>query len=198
MERQEIYFYLENDEIVLLGNPGSFVGKIKVTYYIRPNALVPEDQVASIVAINGNDVVISGNINLFSVGGLIDIVSQKSPNKILEYDVQVTAINNTTNTLTLAEVVDGVVVGDQISPAETTAIAQIPTELQSLLSQRVAARCLEALGDQAGLQAANAKIAEIEQKAATLIDSRVEGSPWKINPSGNRLRSIRRRFWWGR
>ncbi|MFN9916610.1 MAG: hypothetical protein ACK53L_28725, partial [Pirellulaceae bacterium] len=88
--------------------------------------------------------------------------------------------------------------GDQVSLAEETSIAQLPTDLQSLLSQRVAARCLEALGDQQGLAAANAKISEIEQKAATIIDARVEGSPMKVVAPIGTLKSVgvfRRNYW---
>jgi hypothetical protein len=192
-----VYYYLENDEIVLLSSPNVDTGFLRITYYQRPNALVPDNKVSKILGISGNQVTVT-NINLYTVGLLVDIVSAKSPNRIVHEDLLITGINTITNTLTLSSSPANIELGDQLSIAETTAIAQIPTELQSLLSQRVAARCLEALGDQAGLQVANTKIAEIEQKAATLIDSRVEGSPWKVIASSSPLKSIRRRFWWRR
>ena len=69
---------------------------------------------------------------------------------------------------------------DLVTLAGETIIPQIPDELHSMLAQRVACRCLEALGDQQGLQAANLKLAEMEAKSATLINDRIESSPQKI------------------
>jgi hypothetical protein len=57
-----------------------------------------------------------------------------------------------------------------------------------MLAQRVTMRCLEALGDQAGLTLAAAKLLEMEQKTGSLIDSRVEGAPLKVAPKNTFLR----------
>jgi hypothetical protein len=70
--------------------------------------------------------------------------------------------------------------GDYICQQHECIIPQIPSDLHNLLAERTCARILEALGDQAGLQTANSKIAELEQKQSTLINNRVEGSPKKI------------------
>jgi hypothetical protein len=63
-----------------------------------------------------------------------------------------------------------------------------------MLAQRIACRCLEALGDTAGLQIANTKLAEMELKGMSLIDSRVEGAPMKVNNRHSFLRQSRRQF----
>ena len=91
-----------------------------------------------------------------------------------------------------------IAVGDIITQAEETIIPNIPTELHVVLAHRVAARCLESLGDQAGLQMANAKLQEMEVKTGNLIDNRVEGSAQKIlNRNGIlRLGKIGRRRNW--
>lgn len=197
-------YYLENDEIVLTSPPaGGNQGRLRVSFYIRPNALVDEKRVMFVNSVNRNTgEIVVDNIptGLFSSGVLIDMIDHKSPNKILSYDIPLTGVNTLTKTITInpSLIPSGLSAGDQISLAEETAITQIPTELQSLLAQRVAARCLESLGDMQGLQAANAKIAEIEQKAATLLDGRVEGSPLKILPTVGTLKSIgafRRNYW---
>jgi hypothetical protein len=73
-------------------------------------------------------------------------------------------------------------VDDIIALPEETSIPQIPIELHSMLAQRVAMRCLESLGDVPGLQAAAAKLADMEAKTGSLIDNRVESSPMKIVP----------------
>lgn len=194
---QQNYYYIENDEIILVNSPNfGETGSIKVIFYLRPNQLVSEKRVSFISSVNYStgDIVLSSlpTENVFAAGGLIDFVSVKSPNKILLYDIPIVSINNSTKTITVdpTKINSSIKVGVQVSVAEETTYTQIPTELQSLLSQRVAARCLEALGDAAGLAAANAKIQEIEQKAATLIDARVEGSPMKIVPGAGSLRSI--------
>ena len=73
-------------------------------------------------------------------------------------------------------------IDDVISLPEQTTIPQIPIELHPMLAQRCAMRCLEAMGDNAGLQAAQLKLQDMEFKTGTLIDNRVESSPRKVNP----------------
>jgi hypothetical protein len=71
---------------------------------------------------------------------------------------------------------------DTIALPEQSAVPQIPVELHALLAQRVTMRCLESLGDVQGLQAAAAKLADMEQKTGAIIDNRVESAPIKIVP----------------
>ena len=73
-------------------------------------------------------------------------------------------------------------VDDAISLPEETSIPQVPIELHPMLAQRVVMRCLEALGDAPGLQAAAAKLADMEAKTGSLIDNRVESAPLKVVP----------------
>ena len=189
-------YYIENDEIVLTSSPFSTNGaSLKILFYLRPNALVLEENVAFATAIDRTTGVItlSQIPEKFQVGGLVDCIEKRSPSKILKYDIPILSINIPNKTITVApQYIDQhFTVGDQVSCAEETTLPQLPAELQSLLTQRVAARCLEALGDQQGLQAATAKIAEIEQKIIPLIDNRVDGSPMKVNANVGLLKSIR-------
>jgi hypothetical protein len=71
-------------------------------------------------------------------------------------------------------------VGDYICLANESIIPYIPPDLHNGLAERTSARILAALGDQAGLQTANAKIAEIEQRQGNLLDNRSEGTPQKV------------------
>jgi hypothetical protein len=188
-------YYIENDEIVLVSRPNEHNANLKIIFYLRPNALVLEKDVSIIRDIDPitGVITLSQNVDKYSVGTLIDIVEQRSPSKILKYDVPVRSVDIPNNTITIdpALIPEHVNKDDQVSLAQTTSMPQLPAELQSLLSQRVAARCLEALGDQAGLQAANAKIAEIEQKVIPILDNRVDGSPMKVNANVGLLKSIR-------
>lgn len=85
------------------------------------------------------------------------------------------------------------VVGDYISLAGECMIPQAPADLHDLLAQRVVARCLQALGDQAGLQMAMTKLAEMEKWAGFLIDNRSEGEPVKANNRRGLLRASKLR-----
>ncbi|MEO0271672.1 MAG: hypothetical protein ABIM30_01110 [candidate division WOR-3 bacterium] len=185
------HYYIENDELVFPTNLFSDNDKVVLSYYLRPNALVPDEYMCRIVNISGNTLTVSGgDLSLYTTSDKIDVISDLSPNKILAIDLPIVSINVSLNQITLSNVPSNVNVGQYICLAEKTAIVQIPTELQSLLSQRVVARCLEALGDQAGLQAANTKIAEIEQKATTLLSPRVESNSKKIIGSRIKFRRI--------
>lgn len=184
------FFYIENDEIVL--DTALNAEYLVLAYYLRPNALVPDDYMLRISSISGNTIIVDdGEIKHYNVGDKIDFISKDSPNKLLKIDVEITAINYIENTITINTTLSNVGVGDYLCFAEKTAIPQIPTELQSLLAQRVVARCLEALGSVQELQVANAKIAEIESKVAALIDNRVENNPRKVIV--NKLRFLQRR-----
>jgi hypothetical protein len=82
-------------------------------------------------------------------------------------------------------------VGDIVTLTEETIIPQIPLELHSMLAQRVALRCLDAMGDANGIQTGTARLAEMEQKTGTLLDNRVEDAPHKISPKNSFLRRKR-------
>lgn len=192
-------FYIKNNEIVLLPediqNPS---GSLKVSYYIRPNQLVSEDRVSVITAVNSTTGEISvdnipDNIELDS---LVDLIQKKSPHKCLSIDITVTNIDTVNNIITIdpSSVPSELTVGDMVATAEECIIPQIPTDLHSMLSQRIACRCLEALGDQAGLQAANLKLAEMESKGSSLIQDRVEGAPLKVNNRHSFLSRLKSRY----
>jgi hypothetical protein len=92
----------------------------------------------------------------------------------------------------IAVIPDELVIGDYIAQARQCIIPNIPTELHSMLAQRVACRCLEALGDMQGLQIANQKLAEMELKTGSLLGNRVEGAPLKVVNRHGFLRQSRR------
>ena len=85
--------------------------------------------------------------------------------------------------------------GDYVALQEEIHLPMVPLELHSMLAQRIAARCLEALSDIQGLQAANMKLADMEQKTGSLIDDRVEGAPVKVLNNHGFLKLRRNRFW---
>lgn len=170
-------------------------GFLRMWYYLRPNQLVSEDRALIINAVDRTTGQISVETlpNIYSVETLVDFIQVKSPHKCLSIDITPVSIDTTNAVITfnIADIPDELVAGDHICLAEECIIPQIPTDLHSLLAQRIAARCLEALGDQQGLQAANAKLAEMELKLGTVIDDRVEGAPFKVNNRHSALKNAR-------
>lgn len=197
-------FYLEGDSIVLLATPTSS-NKLKFIYHLRPNRLVQESRAAKILAVSENTItigplptILENASKLLEVGNKCDIIKARSPHSCSAYEVivtEITGLPNGNHQITLSGDVTNVKPKDYISLSEETIIPQVPPELHGLLAQRVVARCLEALGDTNGLQAANAKIAELEQKTGSLIDNRVENAPQKIRNRWGLL-SLRRGRWW--
>lgn len=193
-------FYIEGNEIVItpINNTEGISGNLLISYYTRCSELVAEDRVTSITNINRTTGVITladYPTNFPSTAGtLLDFTSTLSPFNILAMDIQPTALGSTSSptiTLSLTDIPTNLRVGDSVSLAEETILPQIPVELRSVLAQRVAIRCLEALGDLQGVQLAMAKLTEMEEKTGNIMDNRVEGAPFKIAPKHTFLRRSR-------
>lgn len=86
-----------------------------------------------------------------------------------------------------------VVKNDFITLTEESIVPQFPLELHAVLAQRVALRCLEALGDTNGYSVAMSKLQDMEMKTGTILDSRVDGAPLKVSPKNTFLRNRNRR-----
>lgn len=187
-------FYVENNEIVLVPQnlTPPYQTYLKMTYYMAPNQLVPNDQVAIISSINRTtgDIQVSNLPDAFNVNQLLDIIKVQSVNKTLKYDIQPISVNSTSKIITFNtdDIPENLVVGDNIALAQECCIPQVPSDLHVVLAHRVATRCLEALGDTEGLATANQKLVEMEGKTQTLIDSRVEDAPRKITNRGSIIR----------
>jgi hypothetical protein len=201
-------FMLENDHIRLLpaigtGNTGTLV----LRYYLRPNSIVAMSRGARIRSIDRTTGVIevsngSTGANTvpsnITITGQIDFIKGKSTNKTYSFDIDPASVNASGGTITFAttDIPSELVVGDWICNAGETVIPQVPPELHVMLAQAVACRVLESLGDTQGLQNANQKLAEMETKLLSVIDTRVESPFRKATLSSgllNRSRYRRRR-----
>jgi hypothetical protein len=80
-------------------------------------------------------------------------------------------------------------VGDHVALAEQCCIPQIPSDLHVYLAQKTAERILESQGDAQGLALAQQKSKEMEFRAGTIIDNRVDESPPKLVNRHGILRS---------
>jgi hypothetical protein len=191
------FYYVESNQIVLWPNiTGTVSGSLVFKYYLRPNQLVKSSRAGLITNIDRD----SGIITMedfpdnFSSDVLYDLIMTKSPHKILSFDLQAAGFssNNSTITFDPDDIPDELEVGDYVMQADETYMPQLPTELHVVLAQRVACRCLEALGDTQGLANANTKLQEMEYKLGIIIDNRVEGSPKKVVNRTGFLRNSRR------
>lgn len=129
-------------------------------------------------------------------GSLIDVLQMDGGHSMLKFDVKLQANSVAPNAIVLPEsdLPDSFIVGDYFCSRYECIVPQIPTDLHNLLAERTCARILEALGDKDGLKAANEKIAELEFKQATILDSRVEGSPLKVVNRSGLLNSAKIKF----
>lgn len=202
-------YYIQGNNIVMTPDVGtSATGSLVLTYYLRPSELVAESRVGIISSItvgaSTTDFVVSsaGIPPSLTTSVYCDFYQARPGHKMRVFDILPSAVNTSTRTITFTNTdlpsgANAIVVGDHLSLASECMIPMIPTELHSVLAQRVAARCVESMGDQAGLQAINLKLAEMENKTQSLIDNRVEGSPIKLVNYRNILRTskIGRRRW---
>lgn len=185
-------FYLEGDEIVIpetLSNASN--SSLIVSYYIRPNTIVSADDVAVVTEIDTatNRAYVDKAPAVFSDVTAFDITSSKSSFRLVSKEIVPTHVPVEDELyFTFTTLPTKLVVGDVIALPEETTIPQIPVELHAMLAQRVAMRCLEALGDTQGLTSASAKLADMEAKTGSLIDNRVESSPLKIVPRHSSIR----------
>lgn len=193
-------FTVQNNELCLIPEDKGFsvTGNLKMYYYIRPNQLVTEDRAMTIESINTTtgEITVNAVPNIYSVGTVVDLIQTKSPHKCLSIDLSIANVDSTNRIITIApaSIPTKLEVGDMVCLAEECVIPQIPTDIHSLLAQRIACRCLEAMNDSAGLQAANAKLAEMELKLGAVIQDRVEGAPLKVANRHSALRNSRRPY----
>lgn len=179
-------FYLENNDLILVPDVSpSPTGVLILKIFLRPNQLVAASRIATIESIDTStgDIIVDSVPSVFTTAATYDFIEVNRGHKCKAIDTAVVTINSTLRTITFApaDLPSSLNVGDQIALAGETMIPQMPDDLHSILAQRVACRCLEAQKDLEGLQAANAKLQEMETNLGMLIDNRTEGQPKKVN-----------------
>ena len=143
--------------------------------------------------------------DLYETGSFVDFLQTNPGHRTYTYDIQMVNASGTRGTFAKNDlkyyastgtgqilVYLPIVVGDYICLQNECIIPQIPPDLHTGLAERTSARILAAIGDQVGLDRANTKIAEIEQRQGTLLDQRVDGSAQKVVGRHGLLRSFKR------
>lgn len=187
-------FRVKNNKVIL--EPvlsGAATGFLVFVFYIRANDLVMDDEVGDITNIDRTTGVISVSSlpKKFNLTTKYDFIQNNSPHVHIAIDTDAVSINTVQKTVTFApaDIPAELAVGDHLAFAQESKVPQVPTDLHVVLAHRLAARCLEAIGDTQGLNNANIKLQEFEAKLTNVVDNRVEDAPIKVKNKSSLLRS---------
>lgn len=134
------------------------------------------------LAVSSGQSVLFDNIPSTMVAGVkIDLLQTQPGHQTLNMDVVIPSgsISGTTITFPDNTIPSNTEVGDYICLAGECIIPQIPTDLHTSLADRAAMRILEAIGDRESASLMQGRLTQNEQRTATLVDTRVEGSVLK-------------------
>jgi hypothetical protein len=182
-------FYLEGQNVYLTPTPATSE-TLRISYFIRPNELVATSAVATITVINTGTGALTTSATVpgtFSTSQRYDLVTAKSSFESLAIDLTASVASGTTVTFSAADLPSGLAVGDYICLAEQSPTPQVPADLHSLLSQRVAVKILEALGDFEGMSRAQKALDEMAEAARQTLAPRVDGEARVVAPGSNGL-----------
>ena len=185
--------FMVRENQIILQNPDAFNGYFLRQYYFkRPNKIVPVAQGAKIVALGpqgfvpvlaANQILVDAIPTGFGTSNTVDLIQAKPGFRTISMDLPVTCSGLVITFTSLTSLPTTLQVGDWICLNGESTIPQIPVELHPILSQRVAVKILEGLGDTTNLQAAQIKLKEAEHSVLVMLSNRVEGEPQKIvNP----------------
>lgn len=185
-------FYLYGNKLMVLNNPTS--GYIRLWYFCRASALVPEASAAQVLSIAGNIVTVSATPSTFTTAKPMDFIKDQPGFDWLGLDSTPTLISG--EDITFTSVPTDLAEGDWIALAGQTPVPQVPVEFRSLVSLRVAERWAASQGysDKAKLLEGRRKDME---EAMSMISPRVEEEQKQIVPDGSFLANGRSaRFGW--
>lgn len=180
-------FVLNNDRITLWP-PNSTVPtnyQLRMKIKRRPNHLTSFENCGQITAIDTGTGVINLSVNgdgTWTTATTFDVIPNSPQFTSLSDDLEITAIDNTLNTVTVAvaDLPDDLAVGDWFCPAGLSCIPQIPYDMFPLLAQRGVIVCLQSLGDTQNLQIAERKYQDMAVDFARTVSPRIQGTPKKI------------------
>ena len=190
-------FWFENGHLVIRGQsiPSN---TLRIHYFRRPNYLVPTSESAIIEDIDTDtgevtlDVMPSG----WTVGDLVNGISPNPSFVTTAADLEITVVNSPIITL---DSVEGLSVGDYVALNDESPIPQLPLEGVSVLAQATVVKVMEAIGDRAGMQAAEAKLDQNKKDLVTLLTPRAEGQLKVVTALNladySNLRGRWNRFW---
>lgn len=173
-------FYFQGNSVVLVPTPAT-TGQytLSTPFFIRPNSLVPVASCAKITVIAGSTITVASTPSTFVSGISVDFIKADGGFECAAIDRAVTTVAGTTFTMTVAPP-STLAVGDYIALAGESPIPQLPAELHPLLSLRVTAIALEALGFVNEMAAVQKKLEAAQKAVESLLTPRSDGSAKKV------------------
>lgn len=172
--------FLRGDKVGLSPAPSVTRGTLRMMYHRRPSGLVEVAAASKIVSIDSaTSVTVASVPSTIDASSVVDIVCATGGFRSKGDDLTLASVTAPTITFS-SNLPSDLAVGDYISLSGSSPIPQIPLEMQPVLAQRVAVKCLEGLGDVNGVQVAQAKLNEMEKAALTLLTPRIRGEAKKI------------------
>ncbi len=174
-------FVMQNDKIILwppnMTIPTQYTLRMKIKR--RPNHLTPYLNCGQVTQIDTGTGVITLSVNgdgTWTTSTTFDVIPNSPQFTSRADDKAITAVDNTLNTVTVATIPTGLVVGDWFCPATLSCIPQIPYDMFPLLIMRGVIRCLESLGDGQNLQVAERRYQDMAADFARTVSPRIEGA----------------------
>jgi len=184
VERLTGYYVLGNVVKLYPATQGTSI--LRCYYTKRCHELVPNVQCFKVREIDTTNKVLTGFSTVPGTmipGVLVDAIQESSS---FENHLEGATILDvpTTTTITL-DSVDGVEVNDWISLQGQSCVVQLPVEAQAVLAQATAVKCLEALGDDAGMTRAQNKLQDLITHLSLVMSPRISGAPKRITTAGH-------------
>jgi hypothetical protein len=181
-------FYPEDNHVVLtLGNliGAANYSYVRMNYFRRPNTLCITSLAGQVLSIdtNTNEVTLDSAPTTWTTATTFDAVNSMPPFQSRGEDLTISNIAGFV--LTFDTLPTGLSVGDWVSEANFSPIAQIPVECLRVLETLTAARLLQYSGDPAW-QVFQAQADAQKKDLIQVLSPRVDGAPAKI-PMRNRL-----------
>ena len=181
-------FYVENNSIIFYPNPIETNKTIRLSYFKRTDDLVDMSEAGYISLIAGNDVTISTTLpTTFINGASVQVVNNQNPFNVIWSG---TISNIAGSVVTLSSTPTGVTIGNYLCLQGETVFPNIPVEMFPLLSQSIVVKCLEALGDDNGMQSAMANLQQIEFNCKQTLSPKIDGNPKRMMGKNNISRYI--------
>jgi hypothetical protein len=193
-----VYFYVEDDELVLTTAPSTSAASLRVRFYKRPPRMIAVSGGAAIFTAASATTLyflVEPPSAVSSVGALVDIVRGDSPFPAMYEDLVVANyLGGATNDIVFTTSIDPDEISttgtdgartDYLVPRDCTVYPPLPQELHPVLVSAVLRRAMEALRDREGVELAEASLRARREAAVNVLEPRnADRKPRLISRSG--------------
>lgn len=183
-------FFVRDYVLHLVPTPAS-AGTLRLPYYMRPNTLCAVTEAAPVLLTGSNTLSVSFVPTSFVSGASYDVVRGTPGFETLVSGVTATIASNTfTFSSPLPTGTFAPAVGDYVTLAGFSPVAQCPVELRGLLATRAARRALMSVNEVSQAQMLDSQVAELTETALAILAPRADAEPQEWG-------DIRRGVLWG-